>query len=853
MKLRNPITVSLFLTLALISAASVGYVRPVHAQQTRLSVFSEDYFATDIADPTFTTGSKITLDILAEDLPPIVDPTHGGINAFDITVTYDPTVLKATQASASPPVCFSDIYSCLFDGGFTVTKEVDNPPGTTRLAIVLLGTAVTGTGILFSIEFQVVARGFTVIEIQDGTLTRDALVKFVDTTGDGLWENGEFVVYDTNNNNQYDQDERIIVGSSVSIGEALAVDSKLVFWDVNHDGVWNPGETVVYDVNGDGKYQSQTDTNVNHLTEVPVSTLASPAGTAIDNIPYSRFNGTFENRLPYVLSVNPNYGRTVGAGSVSANVNVSEVWTRVTFPERVNLTLTGLPASSTAILGPDNGNFLSANSFVSQMTLIATAATPLGNYTIQVNATSRYQSPVTANILMIKILFNFTLIVDLSDIAILNITPSTVEVTHGGTVTLSSSVQNKGFAAQKFTVTFKANSTIVASPEVAVPGLTTQTVTATWNTTTFSPGKYEITGDLPTLPGETVTSDNTFSDGTVNVQPIQDIAVTTVNGSPTTVNPGSTVTVTVTVQNNGEAAESFTVDLFANTNKVDTESVVSLGPGASTTLTMTWDTTGFSPGPYQLRANATQLARETNTADNSKNGNSIRLNAPPVAMFTHTPSAPVPGQTVSFDATQSSDPDTGDFVAIYAWIFGDGGTASSAVGTADHVYQSAGIYTVTLTITDYYGGTAITTQQIVVNSPPTADFTFNPSAATAGQAVSFDASLSIDNDGSIASYSWDFGDGATGTGQRPMHTYQSAGTYTVKMTVTDNNGATRTKTILVAVGEGTSLVSVLTSPLGLGLIVAVVVIAVGALLYMRSRKPAAQPPEQPPAKSKPKK
>lgn len=72
-----------------------------------------------------------------------------------------------------------------------------------------------------------------------------------------------------------------------------------------------------------------------------------------------------------------------------------------------------------------------------------------------------------------------------------------------------------------------------------------------------------------------------------------------------------------------------------------------------------------------------------------------------------------------------------------------------------------------------------------VNQPPTPAFTFSTQALTA----SFDASDSSDVDGTIASYAWDFGDGSTGTGRTTQHTYASAGTYPVTLTVTDDDGS----------------------------------------------------------------
>ena len=76
------------------------------------------------------------------------------------------------------------------------------------------------------------------------------------------------------------------------------------------------------------------------------------------------------------------------------------------------------------------------------------------------------------------------------------------------------------------------------------------------------------------------------------------------------------------------------------------------------------------------------------------------------------------------------------------------------------------------------------------NSPPVASFTASPLSGTAPLTVSFNASSSYDSDGSIVTYEWDFGDGVHGAGATTSHTYSTAGTYAVKLTVTDNKGAT---------------------------------------------------------------
>jgi PKD repeat protein len=91
------------------------------------------------------------------------------------------------------------------------------------------------------------------------------------------------------------------------------------------------------------------------------------------------------------------------------------------------------------------------------------------------------------------------------------------------------------------------------------------------------------------------------------------------------------------------------------------------------------------------------------------------------------------------------------------------------------------------------------------NKPPTATFT----SAVTGNNATFNASRSSDADGSISSYAWNFGDGATGTSVNPTHTYAATATYTVKLTVTDNLGASGTTSapVTIATANGSTLAS----------------------------------------------
>lgn len=162
----------------------------------------------------------------------------------------------------------------------------------------------------------------------------------------------------------------------------------------------------------------------------------------------------------------------------------------------------------------------------------------------------------------------------------------------------------------------------------------------------------------------------------------------------------------------------------------------------------------------------------------------------PTARFTSSASA----LTASFDASGSGDPDGA--VASYAWSFGDGTTGAGA--TPSHPYAAPGSYTVGLTVTDNSGGTATTSATVTVAAPNTAPTAVFSSSAT-GLTAGFDASGSTDTDGTVTGYSWDFGDGTTGTGAVTPHDYAATGTYAVVLTVTDDDGATASSSGQVSV------------------------------------------------------
>jgi PKD repeat protein len=171
----------------------------------------------------------------------------------------------------------------------------------------------------------------------------------------------------------------------------------------------------------------------------------------------------------------------------------------------------------------------------------------------------------------------------------------------------------------------------------------------------------------------------------------------------------------------------------------------------------------------------------------------------PTAVFTTSPSNPVPNSDIFFNAVQSR-PAPGYTIRSYRWDFGDGTSASGV--QVSHRYANPGSYTVTLVVTDDVGRVGTTTQGVSVTlGAPTADFTFS----IAGASVTFTSAAVAAPGRSIASYAWSFGDPGSGafntsSAANPSHTFSATGTtYNVTLVVTDDVGKTGTITKAVTI------------------------------------------------------
>jgi len=158
-----------------------------------------------------------------------------------------------------------------------------------------------------------------------------------------------------------------------------------------------------------------------------------------------------------------------------------------------------------------------------------------------------------------------------------------------------------------------------------------------------------------------------------------------------------------------------------------------------------------------------------------------------VADFTATPTSGTAPLTVQFTDTSTGSP------TMWAWDFGDG-TTEGMIANPSHTYQNAGTYTVKLTASSATGGSSTKTKEgyitVTQSGGIVANFTAAPTSGTAPLTVQFTDTST----GGPTMWSWDFGDGTTeGMLANPSHTYQNAGTYTVKLTASSATGGSSTK------------------------------------------------------------
>jgi hypothetical protein len=196
--------------------------------------------------------------------------------------------------------------------------------------------------------------------------------------------------------------------------------------------------------------------------------------------------------------------------------------------------------------------------------------------------------------------------------------------------------------------------------------------------------------------------------------------------------------------------------------------------------------------------------------------------SPPIAAFTWSPQYPKPNQTVTFDASESYDPD--GQITSYYWDFGDGTNMTETSPKINHTYTTYGPKYVTLTVTDNDGRNSSKTQTIYIGIPPQVSFTYDwdrrneyPENPYMCCEIIFNATESLDPDGSIIQYVWNitrlqFQPKGVRISHIPIESWNETTTnstytftpaknsiYNITLTIYDNDGLynTTSKTIFV--------------------------------------------------------
>jgi PKD repeat protein len=182
-----------------------------------------------------------------------------------------------------------------------------------------------------------------------------------------------------------------------------------------------------------------------------------------------------------------------------------------------------------------------------------------------------------------------------------------------------------------------------------------------------------------------------------------------------------------------------------------------------------------TPGLYTVTLTATNAGG----SDTESRTGYIGVGNPPVAAFMANVTSGLAPLAVQF-----TDLSTGDGISSRAWDVNNDGTPDYTSPNPVHTYSSPGLYSVRLAVTGIGGSDEeVKVNYITVSEAPApvAQFIANVTSGIQPLAVQFtDQSTGT----GITSWSWDFGDGATDTAQHPVHTYTTAGTYPVTLTVT---------------------------------------------------------------------
>jgi len=185
--------------------------------------------------------------------------------------------------------------------------------------------------------------------------------------------------------------------------------------------------------------------------------------------------------------------------------------------------------------------------------------------------------------------------------------------------------------------------------------------------------------------------------------PPEDVAISYAYSFPPKVYAGEVVSITVGAENLGDVLETFNVTIYADNLVISRQLVAGLPPEEEVGLSLSWNTTGFSPWHiYNITAETSEVPNEIDRDNNFLSAGTVEIVLPPPkANFTYSPTPPIVNQTTTFDAT-SSIPGHGTIVS-YFWDFGEGNNLTTVNPIVTQAFAHEGNHNVTLTVTDSQG------------------------------------------------------------------------------------------------------------------------------------------------------
>lgn len=263
--------------------------------------------------------------------------------------------------------------------------------------------------------------------------------------------------------------------------------------------------------------------------------------------------------------------------------------------------------------------------------------------------------------------------------------------------------------------------------------------------------------------------------------------------------PGESIRVTFAADDRSSEIESASVSYTLPDGRSGTKTATNTGDRYAVTLP-----TAETTGEIEFTVTVTDADNSPEKTTSDRRTATVVDSATPTARLTAPQTATV-GETVTFDATGSADPEASGLEFEFD-VDGDGTYERTTNGRLSVTVDSPGDRTVGVRVTDASGDTDTATATVTVEPPantaPTASLSVSETV-TVGRAVTLDAAGSTDPDGEIVEYRFDTdGDGQPETTtDRPTTTvtYDEAKTYTPRVTVVDNDGTERTATATVTV------------------------------------------------------